>query len=224
MEASFWHERWENNQIGFHGSTAHPLLVKHFSALELAEGSRVFLPLCGKTRDIAWLLSQGYAVAGAELSEIAITQLFEELQLSPHITDLGKLKHYQAADIDIFVGDIFDLRAEALGLVHAIYDRAALVALPETLRYHYTQHLREITQCAPQLLICFEYDQQKMEGPPFSIADSEVQRHYHESYRLKRLETVAVSGGLRGKYETVEKVWQLYALSDEGSDTASDLR
>lgn len=213
MEASFWHERWESNQIGFHGHTAHPLLVKHFQALDLAKGSRIFLPLCGKTRDIAWLLSQGYAVAGVELSELAIIQLFEELQLTPRITPLDKserkLKHYQAAHIDIFVGDIFDLSAEMLGPVDAIYDRAALVALPETMRAQYTQHLCEVTQKAPQLLICFEYDQQKMDGPPFSISDHEIQQHYRENYTLTLLETVGVSGGLRGKHETVEKVWRL---------------
>ena len=211
MEASFWHQRWESNQIGFHGSTAHPLLVKHFQTLEVPEGSRIFLPLCGKTRDIAWLLSQGYAVAGAELSEIAITQLFEELQLSPHITDLGKLKHYQALKIDIFVGDIFDLSAEKLDPVDGVYDRAALVALPAAIRQQYTQHLRKITQQAPQLLICFEYDQQKMEGPPFSIADSEVQQHYDDHYHLELLETVPVSGGLRGQHDALEKVWHLKA-------------
>lgn len=210
MEASFWHERWESNQIGFHGSTENPLLVKHFQSLALNEGNRVFLPLCGKTRDIAWLLSQGYAVAGAELSEIAITQLFEELQLTPRVTDLDKQKLYQAENIDIFVGDIFNLSTDRLGDVHAIYDRAALVALPEALRKQYTQHLRKITQQAQQLLICFEYDQSKIDGPPFSVVENEVHQHYSDNYTLKLLEKGTVSGGLRGKHEALEKVWHLF--------------
>jgi hypothetical protein len=49
-----------------------PLLVPHFKALSLPEGGRVFLPLCGKTLDIHWLLTGGYRVSGAELRKIAI--------------------------------------------------------------------------------------------------------------------------------------------------------
>jgi thiopurine S-methyltransferase len=75
MDDNFWIQRWETNNIGFHQSEANPLLVNVFKELALAKGSRVFLPLCGKTLDIAWLLSKGYRVAGAELSELAIEQL-----------------------------------------------------------------------------------------------------------------------------------------------------
>lgn len=79
MDAQFWHDRWANNEIGFHKSEANPLLVKYFTDLALAKGSRVFVPLCGKTLDIPWLLSNDYRVAGAELSPIAIEELFAQL-------------------------------------------------------------------------------------------------------------------------------------------------
>ena len=69
MDTDFWLQRWQENNIAFHRSEANPLLVTHFKALGLAKGSRVFVPLCGKTKDIAWLLSQGYSVEGAELSQ-----------------------------------------------------------------------------------------------------------------------------------------------------------
>lgn len=86
MQANFWHQKWEKNQIGFHLPAANPLLVKHFFALNLKQGSRIFLPLCGKSLDIAWLLAQGYQIAGAELSAIAIEDLFRSLNLTPKIT------------------------------------------------------------------------------------------------------------------------------------------
>ena len=153
MDASFWHQKWADNNIAFHNSEANPLLVKHFDDLSLNAGSRVFLPLCGKTLDIGWLLSQGYRVAGAELSAIAITQLFAELGVEPEISELGKLTHYSAPNLDIFVGDIFQLSGKVLGPVDAVYDRAALVALPGEMRARYTTHLLEITNKVPQLLI-----------------------------------------------------------------------
>ncbi|MEE3718160.1 thiopurine S-methyltransferase [Tumidithrix elongata RA019] len=209
MDPSFWHQRWSENNIAFHGSEANPLLVRYFKELSLVKGSRVFLPLCGKTLDIPWLLSNDYRVAGAELSKIAIEQLFTELGVEPKISTVGEVDRYSAENIDIFVGDIFDLSGKMLGLVDAIYDRAALVALPEAMRNQYTAHLMEITDKAPQLLISYEYDQSVMEGPPFSVSNEEVNQHYRDSYDLTLIVSTDVPGGLKGKCATTENVWLL---------------
>src|SRR5690606_19302680 len=117
MEQSFWLQKWQKNEIGFHNPEAHALLVKHFPQLGLQPGARLILPLCGKTLDIRWLLEQGYRVAGAELSETAIQQLFADLALTPQVAEQRELKHYSAENLDIFVGDMFQLQREALGLV-----------------------------------------------------------------------------------------------------------
>ena len=209
MDASFWHQKWADNNIAFHNSEANPLLVKHFDDLSLKADSRVFLPLCGKTLDIGWLLSQGYRVAGAELSAIAITQLFAELGVEPEISELGKLTHYSAPNLDIFVGDIFQLSGKVLGPVDAVYDRAALVALPGEMRARYTTHLLEITNKVPQLLICFEYDQTLMAGPPHSISREEVHRHYADSHVLSLAESKPIPDGLKGKCPATNNVWLL---------------
>ena len=209
MEASFWHDKWEKNQIGFHESETNPLLLKHFSRLNLKEGSRIFLPLCGKTRDVAWLLSEGYQVVGVELSEIAIEQLFQELGVTPEISKSGSLIHYQAANIDLFVGDFFEISPLILGHVDAVYDRAALIALPPETRAQYTSHLIKITENAPQLLICIEYDQSEMNGPPFSLVPSEIEQHYTAHYDLRLLESSKIDGGLKGKIEASQATWLL---------------
>jgi thiopurine S-methyltransferase len=209
METSFWHQKWARGEIAFHESEANPLLVTHFEKLNLAKGSRVFLPLCGKTRDFSWLLACGYRVVGAELSELAVNELFKELGLEPKISIAGKLTRYSAKDIDILVGDIFDMSAEYLGPISAIYDRAALVALPSGIRERYTSHLMNISGTAPQLLISYEYDQLVMEGPPFSVTENEVMQHYEAAYQLKPVETKNVEGGLKGKVAATETVWLL---------------
>lgn len=209
MEASFWHQTWRDNNIAFHRSEANPLLVKYFKQLSLLEDSRVFLPLCGKTLDIPWLLSNGYRVAGVELSTIAVEQLFTELGVEPKISGAGRLEHYSAENIDIFVGDIFHLSSEILGPVDAVYDRAALVALPKEMRDRYTAHLMQITNKAPQLLICYEYDQSLMEGPPFSVSNEEVSQHYKGGYHLTPIASTNVPGGLKGKCAAKENVWLL---------------
>ncbi|TKB78530.1 MAG: thiopurine S-methyltransferase [Nitrospira sp.] len=209
MDASFWHERWEKNEIAFHETQANPLLVTYFDKLSLGKGRRVFVPLCGKTLDLAWLLSQGCRVAGAELSKLAIEQLFVELGREPRISEIGGMDCYSANNIDIFVGDIFALSREMLGPVDASYDRAALVALPEDMRRRYATHLMKITGTAPQLLICYEYDQGLMAGPPFSISHEEVCQHYRERYEVTLIASRDVPGGLKGKCAAKEHVWLL---------------
>ena len=208
MNASFWKQRWQDNRITFHKNEVNPLLVEHFGALLLSEGARVFLPLCGKTRDIGWLLSKGYRVAGAELSELAVKQLFEELGTNPSVASSETVKRYSAQNIDIFVGDIFDLSGEMLGTVDAVYDRAALVALPETMRESYTKHLRNLTSTAPQLMICYEYDQSLREGPPFSVDFEELERHYKDAYDPALLSSETVSTDL-GNHRATQNVWLL---------------
>lgn len=209
MDANFWHEKWKINETHFHEKDTNPGLVKFFPKLSLRKNSRVFIPLCGKTNDIGWLLSQGHRVAGAELVEMAIEQLFSELKIKPKISKRGDGKHYTANHIDIFVGDIFHLNKNILGQVDAIYDRAALVALPKDVRKKYTAHLREITNTAPQLLLSFEYDQTLMDGPPFSVSNEEVKDHYKHNYELTHLESADIPGGLKGKCPAKENIWLL---------------
>lgn len=216
MEASFWHQKWERGDIGFHESEVNPLLIEHFKTLNLPRGSRVFLPLCGKTRDAAWLLACGYRVAGAELSELAIGELFKELDLEPEITKVGQLVRYHSEDIDIFVGDIFAVSAEYLGPISAIYDRAALVALPACIREQYTSLLKNITDTAPQLLITYEYDQLLMEGPPFSVSECEVMQHYGAFYQLKSVGSKNIAGGLKGAVMATENAWLLLKNNNRG--------
>ena len=222
MDERFWLQRWENNAIAFHKNEANPVLVKYFKELSLAKGRRVFVPLCGKTLDIAWLLANGYRVVGAELIEIAIKQLFEELGVAPTISQTSEVKHYSAENIDVFVGNIFDVSREMLGSVDAVYDRAALVALPDEMRDRYTAHLTKITGQAPQLLVTYEYDSPLMTGPPFSISHGEVKHHYGDLYEVSLMASMDVPGGLKGKCAAKESVWLLNNVGSLATDSNRD--
>lgn len=209
MEASFWHNKWQNNDIAFHEGVPNNLLVKYFETLRLTKGTRVFVPLCGKTRDIAWLLEQGYEVCGAELHEAAIKELFNELHIEPYVEEQGSLLCYRGPRINIFVGDIFELTPDKLGKVDGVYDRAALVALPSDLRKKYCQHLISMTHAATQLIITFNYDQKLVAGPPFSISKDMLQDYYSSHYSLHKLEELTVPGGLKGVTPAAENAWLL---------------
>lgn len=211
MDASFWHQRWKENEIGFHEQEANPLLTEHYETLELASGSRIFVPLCGKSHDLTWLASQGLEVVGAELSELAVESYFKELGEEPLISRSENISTYKAGNIQILVGDIFCVTKTMLDGIDAIYDRAALVALPETTRIRYTKHLIDVTDNAKQLLINYVYDQSLMDGPPFSISDDELNQHYSDNYDILLQASREVESKLKGHTAT-EKVWLLNQL------------
>lgn len=212
MDHDFWHRKWADKQIGFHEGEVNGLLAAYFDTLAIPAGGRIFLPLCGKTRDIAWLLNQGYQVAGAELSADAVDQLFDELGVTPEVTELAPVKKYSAPGIDVLVGDIFTVTGAILGSVDAIYDRAALVALPAEMRKHYTTHLMRLCPGTPQFLITFTYDQARMDGPPFSVPEDEVRRHYGTRYEITNAAHKELPGGMKGQTDATEDAWLLRAL------------
>ncbi len=208
-ENDLWIQRWKNRELGFNQDKANPFMLKYFSSLDLIRGSSVLVPLCGKTIDISWLLGEGYAVIGIELSEQAIIELFDELSVTPTIETLGELILYSAENLRVFVGDIFKVSPQMLGKIDAIYDRAALVALPTKLRIEYAKHLRLVTNKTPQLLLCFEYEQSLMNRSPYSVDEDEVRRHYDAHYTLELLARENIVGGFKGKLPASEVIWLL---------------
>ena len=179
MEKEYWHKKWENGEIRFNQAEPNALLVKHFPSLKLKPGARVFVPFCGKSIDMLWLAEQGYFVLGVEVSLIACEAFFEENKLARHVTKTGPFTLFRSEKITLFSGDFFDLSPEILGKVDAVFDRAALVALPEDLRRRYGAALLEhLNPGSVLFFISLSYDQQEMTGPPFSVRESEVRRLY----------------------------------------------
>ncbi len=194
MEADFWHNRWENNLTGFHLDEVNPHLKENWSVLSLPAGSRIFVPLCGKSLDLIWLAKQGHQVIGIELSHLAVEAFFSENQLKVERHQVGGLELWQSEKISLFCGDFFELTAETLGQVDAVYDRASLIALPPAMRQDYAAKMAELAQSAPKLLVTLEYEQSKMDGPPFSVSEDEVRALYQAKYQVNQLTAQDVLG------------------------------
>ena len=189
MQPEFWHQRWSDNQIGFHQDTPTPLLLKHWPSLNITPDAKVFVPLAGKSLDMAWLASLGHRVLGVELSQLAVEQFFAENGLQPNIRDTRYGRHYEAGGIELILGDAFALDAELLHDRAAVFDRAALIALPPELRQRYA---REVYAKLPTgcrgLLITLEYPQAERAGPPFSVPQDEVLSLYSADWDIELLE------------------------------------
>lgn len=188
MEEAFWQARWAQGQIGFHLQEVNPYLQQHWPSLSIAPGSQVLVPLCGKSLDMAWLAGQGLRVLGVELADRAVEDFFAEQGLQPEVEQQGVLRLYRAAGVEIYYGDFFNVQAEHVAGCTALYDRAALIALPETMRARYVEHLAAILpgNCRG-LLVSLEYAQEDMSGPPFSVSQAEIDARLSPYWQIELL-------------------------------------
>ena len=234
MNPEFWHNRWQEKRTGFHQAEVNPLLIKHFSALRLPIGSRVLVPLCGKSVDMMWLVNEGYNVVGVELVETAVQDFFTEQNIQPIVSQhrenpaitcyQGQLRVGEKQQtITLWVADIFALTSTDIGVIDAVYDRAALIALPADMRTKYSEQIRQLSgnvdkiasidscddKAAPQLLITLHYDQSKKDGPPFSINNEQLKQYYGNHYQLCELASESSSIGSAPDLNVTEHVWLL---------------
>ncbi|MDX1810519.1 MAG: thiopurine S-methyltransferase [Gammaproteobacteria bacterium] len=218
MELSFWHERWETGQIGFHQSDYNPYMLKYWGEMQVPLGSKVFVPMAGKSNDMFWLAEQGYKVMGVELSSIAVKAFFEENELEYEIRNESDFDVYYADNIEIYCGDFFKLTPLMMAGAEAVFDRASLIALPPHLRKKYVDKMRDILPVGcKSLLISMQYQQEQMEGPPFSVHEDEVFELYEDGFNVSRQECIDVLGendrfaqrGLTGLHECIYKIKRL---------------
>ncbi len=188
-QVGFWQQRWVNNQTGFHEAQVNEYLEKHQALLTLPDGGSVFLPLCGKSQDIIWLSELGFKVIGVECSELAVTAFFTENNLEPVVTEQGDFKVWKTTNITIYCGDFYQLQASWFDTVTAIFDRAALVALPQEQRTIYVEQLQKLCPRATILFVSLEYPQAEMSGPPFAVVEDEVRELFHTSYNINLIES-----------------------------------
>ncbi len=196
MEIDFWLERWDKNETGFHQQRINPYLMYFYGekgpAVEQREKLKVFVPLCGKSKDMLWLSQNNYKVFGVECSETAVRDFFEENALNYRHAEKDQHALYlssdQAAAIEVFQGDFFALQKEDLDDVTDIFDRASLIALPLEMRELYVEKMAELQKTGMRsLLVTLSYDQSKMDGPPFSVSEENVYDLYSDNFFIEKL-------------------------------------
>lgn len=210
MKADFWLQTWENGRLGFHQDNVNTLLLRYWPEMNVSNGE-VFVPLCGKSKDMLWFQGQGYDVLGVELSPIAVKSFFIENRLPA----LHKPHHlftlWESNNIRVLNGDFFKLATADVQNVTAVYDRAALVALPTDMRRQYVDHMLDLLPTNTKiLLVCFEYQQDEMEGPPFSVPHEEVVDLYGGACTWERVRSKDISNKVR--FATSSFIQNVYIL------------
>lgn len=207
----YWEKRWKDGRTGWHQAEVTPLLKRFWPSVGLQGDEKVLVPFCGKSLDMIWLAQQGHSVLGVELSGLAIQQFFAENGLQASREQAADGVHYVSDRIEIIQGDIFQVESAALADCQAVYDRAAMIALPEAQRAQYqkTVYGRLPPDCRG-LLLTIEYPAHEKDGPPFPVTVDEVSAQL-ANWQITLLERDAIIDRNPGFRE--EGVTALYANS-----------
>jgi len=204
-----WLDRWNAGRTGWHEANGNAGLKKHWP--ELGQGASVLVPLCGKSPDLLWLANKGYNVVGVEISEIAIRAFFSENDLPFSEESHADLKKFVARDasVELIEGDYFAFNGNRFD---ALYDRGALVALPDAVRPRYVEHTKNLLkEDALRFIATLEYDQSIVAGPPFSVPGAELEKYWDDLILVEErddLETCPPKFRAAGLVEIREKYWR----------------
>ncbi|MBU1619017.1 MAG: thiopurine S-methyltransferase [Gammaproteobacteria bacterium] len=196
MQSEFWLHCWQQQRTGFHQYEIHPLLPVVISQLSWDQSKAVFAPLSGKSLDLWWLARYG-KVIGAELSELACQQFYQQQNQSFSVSAQDDFQYFSHQSVDIWQGDYFALKPEQVADIGLIYDRAALIALPAQMRIDYVQQLKALCPGPVSLvLLSLEYPEHEMSGPPFSVTEQEVRQLFDFASSIELLAMRNLTGRL----------------------------
>lgn len=188
MELSYWQSRWQKNNTGWHMDTVYPLLPKVWPKLSIKPGARVLVPLCGKSLDMQWFAEQGYSVIGIDVSEKGLHEFMDELRESFTEDSSHGFTIYRSSSIELWQGDFLELPTSEIPAPDVIYDKASIVALPRDKRAEYAQKVLKLCGAETQILLqTFEYNQEEMTGPPFSVDEGELHQLWGQVFKIKLL-------------------------------------
>jgi thiopurine S-methyltransferase len=187
---TLWHDRWAEGRIGFHRDAPNRLLEAHSQRL-LEGAQRVLVPLCGKSVDMPWLASKGVEVVGVELVPAAIEAFWEDQGLTPEVDHFHGFTRTSSGRMTLLQGDIFHLMLAHTGTVDAIYDRAALIAIPPARQPEYAHHMLSLLKPGgSMLLLTYDMPVPPEKGPPFSVHPDRVPALFGDAAQVELLETI----------------------------------
>ena len=178
-----WKDRWATNTIAWHGDDVNDVIKAHGDKLLKANDSctadmRVFVPLCGKSLDVAFFarnedVTEVVGVDGIKKALQEFASEHPDLELK-EMESTESYEVFKGKKISLLKGDFFELNDESTGgKFAAIYDRASLVAIRPEMREKYIAVMqRLIAPGGKILLVTVEHDTGT--GPPFSIPETDV--------------------------------------------------
>ncbi len=107
MELSFWHERWERAEIGFHQQEIN-VHLQQFWKLSICNPVSGCSSRCAARASTCYgWPGEGHPVTGVEISRIAVEAFFAENGLQPRRWREGAFEIWEQDEIRILLGDFF---------------------------------------------------------------------------------------------------------------------
>lgn len=201
--------KWDENRLGWHEDDLHDALKNYGEILIPGLNSnesicsspqRVFVPLCGKSVDMAYL-----AKSSAVLEVVGVDGVYKALdsfrQEHPTLgmadTQLEKSGDRELISsckkVKLICTDFFGLvPSRTEGKFDVIFDRASLVAINPSLREEYVKILNSLLKDQGKILLVaikrVSGTEKDKEGPPFSIPQEEVIRLFASEWNVTCLE------------------------------------
>lgn len=187
MDENYWLEKWRKLDVKFDQSNVNPWLLKYKEVFGDLTNRNILVPLCGKSIDMTWFHQQGAQVIGVELSSRATQAFFDDSKLSYKKISQPPFQLYQHDGIKIICGDFFSLEKKHVGEIDIVYDRGALIALPDDKRKEYVKKMTALLKPDCKIfLITLEYHiDSPPERPPFSVTPEEIDNLYANNFEIK---------------------------------------
>ena len=196
VDKAYWEGVWRNDELGFHQPQVNRNFQSFWQRLELAPDSRVFVPLCGKSLDMDWLLSEGHEVIGADLSAKAQQEYLVTHDEPIRYNQDNQLKFAWQGRLLFVAGDILHMEPEMLRSVDAVYDRAALIALTPAARQNYALFLAHSLKPSAKMLLITRQAPEEQLVPPFNVTATDLDNLYASNFRIEHLLTEQRADGI----------------------------
>jgi len=213
----YWTTRYDSKTTGWLINNAHPFLLKNPDLLlggrsdrvESENSKKIFVPLCGTTHDLLYLLSLGFEVFGVEGVKSCFEVLNERDGLGLVFNE--KESTYETPDgrLKIYYGDLYKCPIEKWGPFDCVWDRASLIAIDMDFRPSYADIIKRslgsnsLDREFRYIIEVVSYDKSLFQGPPKCVTEEDLKTLYPE-YKIEILQDSKITES-SGLYKTFPK-------------------
>lgn len=203
LSLEYWVKRWDDNNTLWHQHdgnkllwrSLHNLLPSKFPSRKPAELT-VFVPLCGKAKDMYLLYEMGFTVVGVEYSPKGVDEFFAENQLKEGKKNNGSMRSTEDGRLMIGVGDLFSFSGDQSHYnplpyekFDIIWDRGSFEATNSCDRERYASLLLSLLdKDGVYLMNTKVYDLNEYGGPPLAANTDDLRQFYGEKLDVVLLE------------------------------------
>lgn len=187
QDIEYWANRHKCHATQWHIDEVHPHLLKYLSQLTqqswekpgVEKKLKFFVPLCGKTKDIPFLVNLGFQVFGVEAVHSVVEELTQENNLELEFDDSRLLYHNKENTLQIYCGDFFKCPIEQYGPFDCVWDRNSFIALDYSFRPAYLEVMKRSVGYGSKhdfryLLQSVKYQKAKTTGPPRAVYEEDI--------------------------------------------------